>query len=83
MEFTTIWRKKLISQWIKVALHLSSHKKNCPCTLSNNVFCKLSEPIKKVQMIQGFSTLNKDLSENLAWLTQNTSNSNTVNVIEL
>ena len=34
-------------------------------------------------MIQGFSTLNKDFGENLAWLTQNTSNSNTVNVIEL
>ena len=34
-------------------------------------------------MIKGFSTLNKDFGVNLAWLTQNTSNSNTVNIIEL
>ena len=34
-----------------------------------NIFCRLPEWIRNVQMIPGFS---KDLNENLAWLTEKT-----------
>ena len=62
--------KKYLALALKKIVHLLFCVLQTKLNKAFNIFCRLLEQIRNVQVIPGFST--KDLDENLAWLTEKT-----------